>query len=63
MAREDFKNYLECPLMLLLLILLTLTCPGFLVDLKARERLNQDALVFDVLYGYFSLKTCIHGLK
>ena len=35
----------------------TLNGPGFLVDLKAGEGLNQDTLVFDVLYGYFSLKT------
>ena len=41
----------------------SLNGPGFLVHLKAGEGLNQDALVFDVLYGYFSLKTWIHGLK
>ena len=45
------------------MVTLTLNGPGFLVDLKAGEGLNQDALVFDVLYGYFSLKTWIHGLK
>ena len=42
---------------------LTLNGPGFLVDPEAGGGLNQDALVFDVLYCYLSLKTCIQGLK
>ena len=43
--------------------LLTLNGPGFLVDPEAGGGLNQDALVFDVLYCYLSLKTCIQSLK
>ena len=42
---------------------LTLNGPAFLVDPEARGGLNQDALVFDVLYRYLSLKTCIQSLK
>ena len=30
---------------------------------RSRGGLNQDALVFDVLYCYLSLKTCIQSLK
>ena len=30
---------------------------------RSQGGLNQDALVFDVLYCYLSLKTCIQSLK